>query len=79
MPEQATRRGTARNAFHRPDGSAYPPVPVAAKTRTSSAERDGHLTWAIPLLRDTLRATDPEPTIARLLADLRYAPEGEGA
>ena len=34
MLELTTRRGTARKAFHRPDGSAYLSVPVAAKTGT---------------------------------------------
>lgn len=34
MLELTTRRGTARKAFHRPDGSAYLSVPVSAKTGT---------------------------------------------
>lgn len=34
MLEITTRRGTARKAFHKPDGSAYLSVPVAAKTGT---------------------------------------------
>jgi penicillin-binding protein A len=34
MLELTTRRGTARKAFHRPDGAAYLSVPVAAKTGT---------------------------------------------
>ena len=34
MLELTTRRGTAKKAFHKPDGSAYLSVPVAAKTGT---------------------------------------------
>src|SRR5262249_22681889 len=34
-------------------------------------ERDGRFTWAIPLLRDTLRAAEPALALSRSVEDLR--------
>src|SRR4051812_48378275 len=34
-------------------------------------EREGRFTWAIPLLRDTLRAAEPALALARVVEDLR--------
>jgi hypothetical protein len=34
-------------------------------------ERAGRFTWAIPLLRDTLRASGPENAAARLVEEIR--------
>jgi ligand-binding sensor domain-containing protein len=43
-----------------------------------AVEKDGRFAWAIPLLRDTLLASEPELSQKRLVEDLAEAGEAEG-
>jgi hypothetical protein len=42
-----------------------------------AVEQDGRFTWAIPLLRDTLLASEPELAAKRLVEELAEGEEGE--
>src|SRR5262249_19366394 len=42
-----------------------------------AVEQDGRFSWAIPLLRDTLRAADPELASRRLVEELADGEDGD--
>jgi hypothetical protein len=45
-----------------------------------AVEQEGRFTWAIPLLRETLRAADPERAAKELVEEIAKDParDGEG-
>jgi hypothetical protein len=43
-----------------------------------AVEQEGRFTWAIPLLRETRRAADPERAAKELVEELAKAPARDG-